>query len=94
MTEPDAVQNKSIEPIHHIPESIGRQYSTPECFAMIDITNQQAQEHAKHKQRRYLFNIENNTSRLITIINQAEGFAAFDYSWRVIEYALYGIPGQ
>jgi hypothetical protein len=94
MTEPDAIQDNGIEPVNNIPKCIGSYHATPECFAMIDITNQQAQKHTKHKQRRYLFNIENNTSRLITIINQSEGFAAFDYSWRVIEYALYGIPGQ
>jgi hypothetical protein len=84
----------TIEPIHHIPKCIGSYHATPECFAMIDITNKQAQQNAEYKQCSSFFNVENNAPWLITIINQSEGFAAFDYSWRVIEYALYGIPGQ
>ena len=94
MTEPDAVQNQGVEPVHHAPESISRKRSAPKSSAAVHIPHQQSQKHAEHQHSRYLLDIESRPSWPVAGIHQPQFVAPFDNGRRIIEDGLYGIPGH
>ena len=69
VTEPDAVQDKGIEPVYNIPEGIGGKDSGPERGAAVDISHQESEEYPKDKKGREFLDVKHESSRLIGFID-------------------------
>ena len=92
VTEPDAVEHKGVEPVHHYPEGIGRQGTAPISLASVDVAHQQTQQNAKHNHGDYLFGIKDRSARAIAGIHQSQLVTPLNDGRRIVEDALDGVP--
>jgi hypothetical protein len=92
VTKPDTVQDKGIEPIHHIPQGIGSKDAGPERSAAVDIPHQEPEEYTEDKKGGEFLNVKNKSSRFVGFVDEPKSPAAFDYGRRIIEDGLDGIP--
>lgn len=94
MAEPEAVQHNSVEPVHYIPEGIGREESAPEGRTAVDISNQQSQQYAENDQGGDLLRVEDRSAGTVAIIHEAELAAALDDGRGIVEDCLHRVPGH
>ena len=71
VAEPEAVQHDGVEPVHDIPEGIGREEPAPEGRTAVDISNQQAQQHAENDQCCDLLRVEDRPAGTVAVIDEA-----------------------
>ena len=69
VAEPEAVEHKSIEPVHHHPESVCCQCTAPEGLATVDITHQQTQQDPENHHGDNLLGVESGASRTVARIH-------------------------
>ena len=94
VTEPEAVQHQGVEPVHDIPEGIGREDAAPEGRAAVDVFHQQTQKDAEDEKGRDLLRIEDRSAGTVALIYEAELAAALDDGRGIVEDHLHRIPGH
>ncbi len=94
MAEPEAVQHDGVEPVHDIPEGIGREETAPEGRAAVDVPNQQAQQHAENDQGGEFFRVEDRSAGTVAVIDEAQLPATFDDRRGIVEDRLHRVPGH
>lgn len=94
VAEPQTVQHKRVEPVHDAPESVGRECPAPEGRTSVDILDEKAQKHTEDDESDDFLRIKARTSGAVAVVDQAEGLAALDDGWRIIEDGLNRVPGH
>ena len=94
VAEPHAVQHDRVEPVHDAPEGVGREDPAPEGCATVDVSHEQAQQHAEYDEGEDLLRIEAWAAGTVSVVHEAEGAAAFDDGRGIVEYGLHRVPGH
>ena len=94
VTEPEAVQHDCVEPVHYIPEGIGREEPAPEGRTAVDISNQKAQQHAENDQGVDFLRVEDRPAGTVAVIDEAQLPATFDDRRGIVEDRLHRVPGH
>ena len=94
VTEPEAVQHDGVEPVHDIPEGIGRKEAVPEGRAAVGVANQQAQQHAENDQGGDFLRVEDRSAGTVAVIDEAQLPATFDDRRGIVEDSLHWVPGH
>ena len=94
VTEPEAVQHDGVEPVHDIPEGIGREEPAPEGRAAVGVAHQQAQQHTENDQGGDFLRVEDRPAGTVAVIDEAQLPATFDNRRGIVEDRLHRVPGH